>query len=82
MAIRKRAIFLKLNEGYANEWNEFLNRFDNNDHFIECQNLKGILRTDSFESGLKTSADEVRQLFSKLNISKAAGPDQLSCKLL
>ena len=64
---------------YANKINVFYNRFDCHDFSREAADLQNILSTSETNSHsfLTVSVDEVREEFSKLNSSKAAGPDRL-----
>ena len=66
---------------YANELNHFHNRFDCHDFTAEINDLLQ-LPLDTSEPFLSVSENDVRHHFHRLNPSKAAGPDNVSCRIL
>ncbi|PIK40697.1 hypothetical protein BSL78_22452 [Apostichopus japonicus] len=68
---------------YANELNVFYNRFDHLDFSHEIGELREMLSMQSYpQQFLTVTAHQVRAEFSKLNVSKAAGPDGLLPRVL
>ena len=70
-------------EIYANDLNNFYNRFDKHDFSAERDNLTKLLEnSDNSDNDLILSEYEVRRSLTSLNSSKAAGPDGLKPRLL
>jgi hypothetical protein len=67
---------------YANDLNDFYNRFDIHDFSEELSSLREILCNDDFNEMFTVTEDDVRREFLKLKISKAGGPDNIPAKLL
>ena len=65
---------------YADELNQFYNRFDNHDFSAEHNGLQDLLTHSACD--LVVTEGEVLRQFSRLNPSKAAGPDNLSSRVL
>ncbi|KAJ8040889.1 hypothetical protein HOLleu_15327 [Holothuria leucospilota] len=65
---------------YANDLNHFYNRFDQQDFSHEYSKLQNVLTDPS--SNIVVSEEDVRRQFSRLNLSKAAGPDNVPPKVL
>ena len=68
---------------YANELNDFYNRFDCHDFSLQTAELVNILKSNHIEKPfLEVSEEEVRKEFKRLKPSKAAGPDELSPRVI
>ena len=70
----------KTNVEYANELNYFYNRFDQHDFSAERDNLQQLFL--NVDSDFTVTEGEVCRHFSRLNSSKAAGPDKISPRVL
>ncbi|KAJ8047182.1 hypothetical protein HOLleu_06113 [Holothuria leucospilota] len=66
---------------YANDLNQFYNRFDCYDFSDKVDELLK-LPSVNFDSFLTVSEKDVRHHFNRLNPSKAAGPDDVSPRIL
>ena len=68
---------------YANELNNFYNRFDKHDFSMECNELRQLLNasSESSDSSLIVNKSDVHHLLRSVNPSKAAGPDGMSPRL-
>ena len=66
---------------YANDLNNFYNRFDEHDFSEQVCNLRNVM-CENDDWSLITSVEEVQKLFACRNPVKAAGPDQMSNKVL
>ena len=67
---------------YANDLNNFYNRFDKHDFSVEHSGIRNSLFNRPINNMLKITEAEVCREFSKKDPSKAAGPDGLSPKIL
>jgi hypothetical protein len=70
---------------YAEQLNEFYNRFDKHDFSAEISKLRTTLEHNlksETESFLQVSEHEVCREFQKLNMTKSAGPDNITPRLL
>ena len=65
---------------YANNLNAFYNRFDKNDFSAEINSTRNRL----FDDGpvLQVTSEDVYKEFKKLNITKSAGPDNITPRFL
>ena len=77
----KPSVFSRKSFDYANELNQFYNRFDCYDFTDKVDELLQLpsVTSDSF---LTISEKDVRLHFNRLNPSKAAGPDHVSPRIL
>jgi hypothetical protein len=68
---------------YANELNQFYNRFDQNDFSEEVSSLRDrFYHTDSSEAILIVTESDVMTELKKLKSTKAAGPDGIPARVL
>ena len=70
---------------YAEKLNEFYNRFDKHDFGAEISDLRNTLENNlklENETFLQVSEQEVCREFQKLNVTKSAGPDNITPRLL
>lgn len=66
---------------FSDDLNTFYCRFDNVDYSTQQELAMDAVRTMQFRD-IQISTEEVKELFSRVNINKSQGPDGISCKLL
>ncbi|PIK45759.1 hypothetical protein BSL78_17399 [Apostichopus japonicus] len=70
----------EMSHDYANDLNHFYNRFDQQDFTDEYSKLQTLLT--NYTCDVVVSEGDVSRQFSRLNPSKAAGPDNVQPKVL